>query len=224
MEQSEAIQRILETLKNGSLNERRLALNELAKTDPSLAIPALESLLDSKDFSLRKFVAMGLGNHICAPSFELLATMASEETDPNVLAEVANSLYEFGDRALEILSTMFCTHEHWLLRQTILSLMAESQNDQKIWEVTLLALEDQHQTVKETGIFALGLLLRGDYKAKAWEKLEQLAKDSFWRTRWRVAIALQHGQKDEVIALLQQLKNDEHFRVVAAALEIMGTY
>ena len=218
------LERIRGQLKEGSLNDRRLALNELANCDSEVAVTFLRSFLESPDFSLRKFVAMGLGNHLTDSSFSLLELMSKEEKDPNVLSEVGNSLYEFGDRALPILQDMFEAHDNWLLRQTILSLVAESKDEQRIWDVALLALEDKHQTVKETGIFALGLLLRGDFNAKAWAELQRLAEHPFWRTRWRVAIALQHGSLEQVQPLLLKMKGDEHFRVVSAAMDVLNAF
>ena len=223
-DQNESLEQIKQQLQEGSLNERRLALNTLQSYDPAIAVPVLVSLLDSPDFSLRKFVAMGLGNHRSNESFQVLAKMASQENDANVLAEVANSLYEFGDRATDILVEMFENHEHWLLRQTILSLVAESQNEPKIWDVALQALEDPHQTVKETGIFALGLLLKGTLKEQALAELEALANHENWRTRWRVAIALQHGDPNTVSFLLHKLQTDPHFRVVSAAMDVLNSF
>ena len=179
--------RLLHQLTHGSLNDRRMALNELADCPSEDVVPLLQTLLDSPDFSLRKVAAMGFGNHQTHESFVALQS-----------------------------------HDNWLLRQTILSVVAESGEEDLIWDLAVQALEDKHQTVKETGIFALGLLLSGALNTRAFEQLKQLAVDPVWRTRWRTAIALQHGPKEQVQPLLLQLKGDEHFRVVAAAMDVLN--
>ena len=215
-------ERLLQQITQGSVNDRRLALNELAEIPSETAVPLLTELLESPDFSVRKVAAMGFGNHLTDESFAALQRMAAQEKDANVLAEAANSFYEFGDRAYPELEKLFDAHDNWLLRQTILSVVMESEQVDLIWAIALKGLEDGHQTVKETAIFAIGQLLKSEMNAQAFETLEKLAVDPVWRTRWRTAIALQHGPKAQVQSLLIQLKSDEHFRVVAAAMDVLN--
>ncbi|MEM9136516.1 MAG: HEAT repeat domain-containing protein [Cyanobacteria bacterium P01_F01_bin.42] len=215
-------QRLVNQLTQGSVNDRRLALNELAESPSDKAVALLQELLNSPDFSLRKFAVMGLGNHPTDESFATLQAFTAKEKDTTVLAEAANSLYEFGDRAYPEFRRLYEAHDNWLLRQTIISLAIESKDPDLMWEFALLGLDDANQLIKEAAIFAFGQLLKGDRNAQAFETLEQTAVDPVWRTRWRTAIALQNGPKEQVQPLLLKLKSDEHFRVVAAALDVLN--
>ena len=67
----------------------------------------------------------------------------------------------------------------------------------------------------------MGHLLKWELNAPVFERLFQLAKSPVWRTRWRVAIALRHGPAEQTHPILSQLKQDEHHRVVAAAMDVM---
>jgi HEAT repeat protein len=87
-----------------------------------------------------------------------------------------------------------------------------------------IALQDETQTVKEAGILALGQLLRSQFNNEALDILAELAQDADWRTRWRVAIALQHSQQSPAKELIAKLQQDEHYRVVAAALEVAASW
>lgn len=82
-----------------------------------------------------------------------------------------------------------------------------------------LAIADTDQTTKETGILALSQLLSTPLKQQALEIFTTLATDDYWRTRWRTAIALTASSDPQAKELLVQLQQDEHYRVVAAALE-----
>ncbi len=217
----EQIEQIEQQLIHGSVNERRLALNDLAQAPADQAIALLQNLSSSPDFSLRRWVVMGYGNHLTDASFEALCSLALAEPDPNVVAEAANALFNFGDRALPVLQDLFEKHDHWLVLQTLLTLFLESGHEDRLFAIAQQALDNPHQTVKETAILALGHLLKGELNAPAFEQLCQLAKSPVWRTRWRVAIALQHGPAEQVHPILSQLKQDEHHRVVAAAMDVM---
>jgi hypothetical protein len=65
----------------------------------------------------------------------------------------------------------------------------------------------------------------------ALDRLVELAQDADWRTRWRVAIAilsagiaLQHSQQSQAKELIAKLQQDEHYRVVAAALKVAASW
>lgn len=46
-----------------------------------------------------------------------------------------------------------------------------------------------------------------------------LSEDRYWRTRWRAAIALTVSRDPQALDLLAKLRQDDNYRVVAAALE-----
>lgn len=87
-------------LRSFALNERVMALNQLAKLDSSLAVPALERLAAETDFMFRRLAVMGLANHPTESAFVILQELIDRESDHSVLAEAANSIFEFDDRPL----------------------------------------------------------------------------------------------------------------------------
>ena len=206
-------------LRSNRIDLRTSALDELANLDSDMAIPILERLYQEKDFLLRRFAVMGLGNHRTGAVWEILSNILETEQDHNVLSEAANSLFEFGDRSVPILKQLFTGSNHWLVRQTVISILVDSNNPEVLMDVATLALKDEDQTTKETGILALSRLLNTPLKQQAIDLFAQLAQDNYWRTRWRTAIALTASSDPQVKQLLAQLQKDEHYRVVAAALE-----
>jgi HEAT repeat protein len=211
-------------LRAPALNLRKAALDELARCPAELAVPLLRRLSQEKDFGLRRLAVMGLGNHRTDASLQALRQVLHHEQDGNVLAEAANSLFEFGDAAIPLLHTIFEKTQDWLVRQTVISLLVETEQYEVLLAVVTLALADTTQTVKEAGILALGTLLQSpETRSRALDLLMRLAADEDWRVRWRAAIALQHCRLPEARQLIAQLQRDSHFRVVAAALDV-ATY
>ena len=206
-------------LRNNNIYQRQLALNDLATIPSGSALPILRELLESQDFALRRVAVMSLGNYTTEETFELLTHILATEKDANVLAEAANSLFEFGDRAIEPLRQLFIDSDNWLIRQTIISIFVDSNNPDVLLQIANLAIADKDQTTKETGILALSRLLNTDLKQQALDIFEILSKAKYWRTRWRTAIALTASQDFQARELLNKLQKDEHYRVVAAALE-----
>ncbi|MEL6496238.1 MAG: HEAT repeat domain-containing protein [Cyanobacteria bacterium J06623_7] len=206
-------------LRNHNIYQRKLALDELATIPSEAALPILQELLESPDFALRRIAVMGLGNHVTEASFKLLTKILGTEQDANVLAEAANSIFEFGDRSILPLKQLFANSDSWLVRQTVISILVDSDNPQILLEIAQLAIADDDQTTKETGILALSRLLNTPLKPEALNVFSRLSKAKYWRTRWRVAIALTASDDPQARKLLSKLQQDEHYRVVAAALE-----
>jgi HEAT repeat protein len=206
-------------LKTGSLDRCQKALNELAKISPDIAIPILERLSKNPEFLRRRFAIMGLGNHPTPESFAILQTLLNQEQDPNVLGEIANSLFEFGPPAVPLLQGLFHRCDHWLTRQSILAILVEANDDAVLLDVIKAALVDPTPSVQETGILSIGPLLKGPLKADGLALLVDLADSPDWRTRWRSATTLSICDDPIAKATLAKLRNDEHHRVVAAALE-----
>lgn len=122
-------------LRSPALNRRIEALNELAKIPSDEAIKLLIPLLDSEDFALRKLAVMGLGNHQTVDAQYLLQRAIAAETDPNVLSEAANSLFEFGDSAFPVLVQLYQTCDHWLVRETIVALFQDGPYEQWLAQI-----------------------------------------------------------------------------------------
>ena len=125
---SDRLEQLKLNLRNNNIYQRQLALNELATTPSESALPILQELSESPDFALRRIAVMGLGNHPTEESYKLLMRVLATENDANVLAETANSLFEFGDRAIEPLEQLFINIDNWLVRQTVISILVDSQN------------------------------------------------------------------------------------------------
>jgi len=216
---SDRLEQLKLNLRNNNIYQRQLALNELATIPSESALPILQELSESPDFALRRIAVMGLGNHPNEESFELLIQTIDREKDANVLAETANSLFEFGDRSIEPLEQLFVQTDNWLVRQTVVSILVDSNNPNALLRIAKLAIADRDQTTKETGILALSRVLNTPSKQQAIEIFSTLATAQYWRTRWRTAIALTASNDPQVRELLSKLQKDEHYRVVAAALE-----
>lgn len=210
----------LETLlRTGSIDQCKLALDELAQCPTDLALPILERLATEPDFLRRRFAIMGLGNHRTAESLQILKKLLDQEKDDNVLAEIANSLFEFGDPAIPLLENLFYRHRHWLTRQTILAILMEAHADETLLAVIQEGLRDEIQTVKETAILALSSLLEGSFQQQALDLLAVSAEAPEWRDRWRAATALSRSSDARAKQILATLQQDDNHYVVAAALE-----
>ncbi|RMF21441.1 MAG: HEAT repeat domain-containing protein [Cyanobacteria bacterium J083] len=213
------LEKLANNLRSPALNERVQALNQLAKYSANLALPVLKDLMQEPDFVLRRLAVMGFANHLCPESLAILNRLLTQEKDPNVLAEIANSLFEFGETAFTPLQQLFYSNDNWLIRQTILSLFVDSEAHQILLELATFGIQDPVQTVKETAILALGKLLKSPYQEQALALLKSLAEDEDWRTRWRTATTLSISNHPQAKILLNKLQKDDHYRVTAAALE-----
>jgi len=207
-------------LRDRALDKQKAGLDRLANLPADVAVPMLAKLLESSDFMQRRIAVMGLGNHLVEPSFQLLAGVLKNDRDPNVMGEAANSIFDFGDRATPLLVNLFQDTDNWLVRQSIISLLLDTSHHAEIFTIAKLAIADETQSVKEVGILALGHLLTSPLEQPALSLLLDLCRDPFWRNRWRAAISLQRLKNPATTAAIAQLQQDEHFRVVAAALEV----
>lgn len=206
-------------MRNGPVDRCYQALKELAKSPADLAVPLLERLSESGDFLRRRFAIMGLGNHRTPESFAVLQSRLDREKDPNVLGEIANSLFEFGEPAIPLLQTLFHRCDHWLTRQSILSILVESDRPEILLDVIRTALADPTASVQEAGILSIGPILKSPLKSEGLSLLVEFAKSPDWRIRWRVATTLSICDDPIAKTTLATLRQDEHHRVVAAALE-----
>lgn len=221
------LQQLESDLQGKALHKQKAALDRLATLAPEVALPILDRASRSSDFMIRRAGVMGLGNHRTPAAFDRLAEIITEEQDANVVAEAADAIFDLGideaaqggNRAISILVEAF-KPQRWLVRHTVLALLLETTCYQELWDLTQVALGDENQAVKENGIAVLGRLLRSPFQSAALEKLTELCDDPDWRNRWRAAIALQSLNNDSTQALMARLRQDEHFRVVAAALEV----
>jgi HEAT repeat protein len=214
------LEQIDRDLRDRALNKQKAGLDSLAKVPSDVAVPILSQLLASSDFMQRRVAVMGLGNHRVEESFQLLAGVITKDRDPNVVGEAANAIFDFGDRAIPLLVNLFKDTDSWLVRQSIIALLIDTNYHTELLATAEIAIADETQSVKEVGILALGHLLNSSVGERALSLLLDLCKDSSWRNRWRATISLQSLQNLTTKAAIAQLQQDEHFRVVAAALEV----
>jgi HEAT repeat protein len=198
----------------------RLKAVSALKTYPDdVAIGLLRSCLDDPEFLVRSFVAMGLGKHRTPDAFAMLLELMKLDTTPSVRAEAANSLSLFGLVCAPHLVTSFSQDDHWLVRRSILAALVDLGCSAEVLEVCLVGIGAEDEPVQQASIDALGSLGMGPQQERALEKLLELARSDYWRTRTRVAYALKHFPNPAAQAALDQLRQDPDHRVVGAALE-----
>ncbi|MGF1521590.1 MAG: HEAT repeat domain-containing protein [Leptolyngbyaceae cyanobacterium] len=219
MNNADRLNQLESMLRDGSINESRIALDELAQMPPEKAVPVLQRLTQAANFQTRRLAMMGLGSHRTDEALQILKQVLTQEQDANVLAEAANSLFEFGPASLPLLQDLFLCNAHWLLRQSILSILMEAEHGDVLLTVARAGLEDATQTVRETAILALGPLMNSPWEAEALALLAPTATAANWRDRWRSATTLSLSHSPEAKRLLAVLRQDENHYVVAAALE-----
>ncbi|MEB3292449.1 MAG: HEAT repeat domain-containing protein [Synechococcales bacterium] len=208
-------------LRSPSLQDRKAALDELARVPSDLAVPLLQRLAMDPDFLRRRLAVMGLGNHRTTAAFIALTELLAEEADSNVVAEIANSLFEFGEVAVPLFPDLFHRCDDWLVRQTILGILVDAEVPEVLLEVIRMGLKDATVTTRETAILSLGQLVQGDFQTEAIDLLLEVAKSEQWRDRWRAATVLCRATEERARMTLAQLRQDENRYVVAAALEAL---
>jgi HEAT repeat protein len=219
---SHQLAEIEQNLRASLLNHRWEAMTKLTTYPPEVAIPIFKRLLTEKDVGLRRLGVVGLGKHPNHDSFEALQAILAGGGDTIILAEAANSIFEFGDVAISLLQQLFDRSSNWLVRQTVISLLVETEEYEVLLAVATAAIADETKAVQELGVLALKQILQSPLQESALEILAKLATDPDWRIRWCTAIALHGCPATPAKLLTAQLQRDEHFRVVGAALEGVG--
>jgi HEAT repeat protein len=216
---AEQLAEIEQNLRASGLNHRWAAVMQLATVPAEVAVPILKRLLAEKDVGLRRLAVVGLGKHRSEETLQTLQAILAGPGDPMIVAEAANSIFEFGDLAIPLLQDLFSRSSHWLVRQTIISALVETDRYDVILAVARIALTDETKAIRELGILALKQVLQSPLQASALEILGELAGDPDWQIRWCTAISLHDCPEPQAKELIAQLLQDEDFRVVAAALE-----
>lgn len=206
-------------LESSDSQERMKAITQLRSYDADVAVPLLIDNKDDREFLVRSFVAMGLGKKQNADSFATLLEMMKFDRDPNVRAEAANSLSFFGAVAAPHLASMFERDDHWLVRRSILAALAELRCLEELFEVCLIGIQQEDQSVKESSINCLGIFAGTSKQDLAIEQLIALMNDDWWRTRFQVAKSLGKFESEAAKKALETMKKDPDHRVVGAVLE-----
>ncbi|MGI0492977.1 HEAT repeat domain-containing protein [Alkalinema pantanalense CENA528] len=213
------IDEIQTALQQEDFQYRLKAISALKTYDSEVAVPILVRSVEDREFLVRTFVAMGLGQKNTAESFAALLKMMKVDDTPSVRAEAANSLSLFGRVAVSHLVQAFVQDDHWLVRRSILGAIAELDCPEDFYEVCLQGLAGEDATVYESSIDGLGLLAHTPKQAEALDQLLTLGRSEDVRTRQRVAYALKRFDDSQAKRALIELRQDPDYRVVAAALE-----
>ncbi len=212
-------------LRAAGLYQRWTAMTELATYPPMLAVPIFQRLLEEKDVGLRRMAVVGLGKYATDETFEILRSTIDSGGDPIIVAEAANSIFEFGDISIPILHRLFDRSSQpaqWQIRQTALSILVETEHYDVLLAISTTALEDETKAIRELGILALKQVLKSDLKTQALELLLALTTNPDWQIRWCTAISLHGCTEPPAREAIARLLQDEDYRVVAAALEGVG--
>ncbi|MGF1541217.1 MAG: HEAT repeat domain-containing protein [Pleurocapsa sp.] len=199
--------------------QRMKAITGLRNYEADIVVPLLKNHIKDKEFLVRSFVAMGFGKKQNAESFAALLEMIKFDSDPNVRAEAANSLSYYGDVAASHLTLMFERDDHWLVRRSIVAALADLNCPQELFEVCLLGIDGEDQSVRESCIICLSRFANTDKEEVALDKLLSLAESTQWRDRLQAAKILAKFEHPQAVAVLNKLKQDSDHRVVAAVLE-----
>jgi HEAT repeat protein len=200
---------------------RMKAIVELRHHEASVVVPLLKQKMYDKEFIIRSFVAMGLGYKKTDEGFQSLLDLIENDEDPNVKAQAANSLGNYGEKAIPYLIELFEREPHWLIRESIFAVINEINSPELIFQLCLCALEGDEQIVKLTAINNLGLLKGTAYENDAIEILFALSTDNAAPVRVQVAKTLGIFDDLKAQAALAELRYDSDYRVVGATLEAM---
>jgi HEAT repeat protein len=200
---------------------RMRAIVALRNHEPIVVVPLLRQRMYDKELIIRSFVAAGLGYKRTDEGFQSLLDLIENDKDPNVKAEAANSLANYGEKAIPYLVELFERESHWLIRQSIFAVINEINSPELIFQLCLCALEGDELVVKLTAITNLGLLKGTIYENEAIEQLFALSTDKTVAIRVQVARTLGVFDDLKAKAALAELRYDSDYRVVGATLEGM---
>jgi HEAT repeat protein len=206
-------------LQNPDYQYRLKAIAALKDYPSEVAVPILKQHIRDREFLVRTFVAMGLGNQQTSDSFAALLDLMKFDNTPNVRSQAANSLSLFGKISASHLVKTFLGDEHWLVRVSILAALVDLECAEELLEVCLCALDAEDLSVQEAAIDALGTLANSRQHQAALSQLLSLKNSSEERIRVKVAYALQRFDEPEAKVALAQLRADPIYRVIGAAME-----
>jgi HEAT repeat protein len=215
------ISQIQTCLESSDPQDRMRAITALRFYDAEVAVPLLMERINDPEIIIRSFVAMGLGRKQTSRAFAALLELLQYDRDTNVRAEAANSLSMYGEAAVPYLMQAFQQNSQWVIRVSILVVLAELNCPEVLLEVCLQGLADFDFTVRDVAIDQLPYLVGTPQEQAALQQLLFLAQSDRWQTRRQVALALRKFTAQPAQAALLQLRQDQDYRVVGATLEAL---
>ena len=215
------LQQIETYLNSPDAQNRIRGIVGLRNHTPEIAVPLLKKRMYDKEFMIRSYVAMGFGYKQTEEGFQSLLVIITNEKDPNVRAEAANSLAKYGlERALPYLERLFEHESHWLVRQSIFAVIEEIIDSEMLLRICQIGLEGRDPLVKQTAVSQLGRLSNTSEKVVALKMLLPFVTSDIWQMRSRVANVLRKFDSlPQAQEALSQLRQDPDYRVIAAILE-----
>ena len=201
----ERLEALRQAVASGDPSRAMPAIAGLREVPPEQAIPLLLLGLEQETFMIRSLSCAGLGYKQSEAGWTALVVALRNDGDPNVRAEAANALVSYSlERAWPLLLEAFDANDHWLVRCSILSAVAELIEVPGAWLLQLarLAIADGDGTVRVGGAEILG----------------RLVADASLLSSPDPATGLQPDLAAEARAELVRLQQDSDHRVVAAAL------
>ncbi|MGD1931512.1 MAG: HEAT repeat domain-containing protein [Leptolyngbyaceae cyanobacterium] len=198
--------------------DRLKALVELRKHEPQDVVPLLTEHLHDKEFVVRSFVAMGLGYKQTEAGFAALLNLIEHDRDPNVVAEAANSLEKYGDRAIPHLTKLFEHNSHWLVRQSIFAALEEVTPEIRL-QLCRWGWQGTDIVVQHNAIANLGRLQDTPQATEALALILEAAVADAPMLRAQAARVLPGFDGPAAQAALAELRQDDNLQVVGATLE-----
>ncbi|MEM6251617.1 MAG: HEAT repeat domain-containing protein [Cyanobacteria bacterium P01_D01_bin.156] len=198
---------------------RMKAITELRNHEPAVVVPLLKRRMYDGQFLIRSFVAMGLGYKRNDEGFKALLNIIDHETDPNVVAEAANSLAKFGAQAIPHVERVFEENSHWLVRQSIYAALEDLDDAELLLKLCLLGFQGDDTTVRMSALVNLRRLKETAKFTDALDIALQAAQDSNGLIRASAARTLRYLGGPEAQEMLVKLRQDSDYRVVRAVLE-----
>ncbi|MEO0803490.1 MAG: HEAT repeat domain-containing protein [Cyanobacteria bacterium J06642_2] len=213
------LQQITTLLNSSDPQNRMRGITELRGHSAEDAVPLLKLRMFDSEFLIRSFVAMGLGHKKTEEGYEALLDIIARETDMNVIAEAANSLAMYGDRALPHLEAVFKQHPHWLVRQSIFAALEDFDCPALLLELCQIGYEGEDPVVRQISVAVLQKLAGTPWQEDAIALLLKAADAEDGLVRAEVAQALRYFSGSQAEAALNKLRGDADYRVIGATLE-----
>jgi HEAT repeat protein len=212
------LHKIESNLASPNPQDRMKAMVELRNHAPEVAVPLLKQRMHDREFIVRSFVAMGLGNKRTEEGFRALLDLIERDNDANVVAEAANSLAKFGEAAVPHLVHLFERNSHWLVRQSIFAALEDAEPD-ILMQLCRWGWEGEDLVVQGNAITILGQLCGTPQESTALAILLKAAAAEASVVRAQAARTLQRFEHPQAKAALATLRQDTDLRVVGATLE-----
>ncbi|ELR99218.1 HEAT repeat domain-containing protein [Gloeocapsa sp. PCC 73106] len=213
------LNQIQQYLNSPDAQNRMKAIVELRNYSPAVVVPLLKQRMYDRELLIRSFVAIGLGKKQNEEAFDALLDIIEYDRDHNVIAEAANSLAHYGERAIPYLVRLFQQKPHWLVRQSILAALEGEDYPETLLQLCVWGLEGDDLVVKLGAIACLNQLATTSKASAALDLLLNLINSEQVEIRAQVARTLHAFNCLDAKTALAKLRQDSDYRVVGATLE-----